>query len=245
MYRLSVFVAVTCCAAALSAVHHVQATETVLEFGVKLFEDCGADWSCTKPKVLRYLSETAKSDELKLTRDLSLKRSRVSEGEEEVANSIPNGGDYKDAIRENSALRMLDRIDDFLSTHQLQVNLPEELGSTVQRINVPLTDQDTQVVQQGRSRGFVRKIVIPFLLGLKFKTTVLIPVAIAIIALKTWKALTLGLLSLVLSAAMVIYRFTKPKVVGVEILHYPSPGYAHHHDGYAHARAYSAQQPEQ
>jgi hypothetical protein len=94
-------------------------------------------------------------------------------------------------------------------------------------------------------RGFVRKIVIPFLLGLKFKTTVLIPVAIAIIALKTWKALTLGLLSLVLSAAMVIYRFTKPKVVGVEILHYPSPGYAHHHDGYAHARAYSAQQPEQ
>lgn len=94
-------------------------------------------------------------------------------------------------------------------------------------------------------RGFVRKIVIPFLLGLKFKTTVLIPIAIAIIALKTWKALTLGLLSLVLSAAMVIYRFTKPKVVGVEILHYPSPVHTHHHDGYAHARAYSAQQPEQ
>lgn len=94
-------------------------------------------------------------------------------------------------------------------------------------------------------RGFVRKIVIPFLLGLKFKATVLIPLAIAVIALKTWKALTLGLLSLVLSAAMVIYKFTKPKVVGVEILHYPSPVHAHHHDGYAHARAYSAQQPEQ
>lgn len=95
----------------------------------------------------------------------------------------------------------------------------------------------------GAGRGFVRKIVIPFLLGLKFKTTVLIPVAIAIIALKTWKALTLGLLSLVLSAAMVIYRFTKPKVVGVEILHYPTPVHAHHHDGYAHARAYGAQMP--
>lgn len=81
-------------------------------------------------------------------------------------------------------------------------------------------------------------------MGLKFKTTVLIPVAIAIIALKTWKALTLGLLSLVLSAAMVIYRFTKPKVVGVEILHYPSPSlHTHHHDGYAHARAYGAQRP--
>jgi hypothetical protein len=73
------------------------------------------------------------------------------------ASQIPNGGDYKDAIRENSALRMLDRIDDFLSTHQLQVNLPEELGSTVQRINVPLTDQDTQVVQQGRSKTRIGK----------------------------------------------------------------------------------------
>lgn len=193
---------------------------------------------------------------------------------------------------------MLDRIDDFLSTHELRVQMPEELGSTVGEIKMPLTDG--QVVQQGRSkirifvlaetrlhsswrfflrisrfflwisrffyvhpdphlsvfnsvipfflfffsgRGFVRKIVIPFLLGLKFKATVLVPVAIAVIALKTWKALTLGLLSLVLSAAMVIYRFTKPKVVGVEILHYPSPVHAHHHDGYAHARAYSAQQP--
>lgn len=60
----------------------------MLEFGVKLFEDCGADWSCTKPKVLRYLGETAKNDELKLTRDLSLKRSHASEDEEEVANSV-------------------------------------------------------------------------------------------------------------------------------------------------------------
>lgn len=76
---------------------------------------------------------------------------------------IPNGGDYKNAIKENSALRMLDRIDDFLSTHQLQVNLPEELGSTVQRIDVPLTEQDGQVAQQGRSKMRIgkRNILLP------------------------------------------------------------------------------------
>lgn len=61
-------------------------------------------------------------------------------------------------------------------------------------------------------RGFVKKVMIPFLVGLKFNTTVLVPLAFAIIALKTWKAMTLGLLSIVLSAAMVIFKFAKPKV---------------------------------
>lgn len=67
--------------------------------------------------------------------------------------------------------------------------------------------------------------MIPFLLGLKIKATVLVPLAIALIAMKTWKALTLGLLSLVLSAAMVIFKLAKPKVVNYEVVHYP-----HHHD---------------
>jgi len=61
-------------------------------------------------------------------------------------------------------------------------------------------------------RGFVKKVLIPFLLGLKFKATALVPLAFALIALKTWKAMTLGLLSLVLSGAMVIFKYTKPKV---------------------------------
>ena len=86
-------------------------------------------------------------------------------------------------------------------------------------------------------RGIIRKVVIPFLLGLKFKATALVPLALALIALKTWKALTLGLLSIVLSGAMVIFKFTKPKVVNYEVYHYPAaapviehpaPAYEHH-----------------
>ena len=72
----------------------------------------------------------------------------------------------------------------------------------------------------------MKKVMIPFLLGLKFKSTVLLPMALALIALKTWKAMTLGLLSLVLTAAMVVFKFTKPKVVNYEVVHYPH----HHHD---------------
>ncbi|PSN43132.1 hypothetical protein C0J52_17083 [Blattella germanica] len=55
--------------------------------------------------------------------------------------------------------------------------------------------------------------------------------------MRTWKALTLGLLSIVLSGAMVIFKFTKPKVVNYEVYHYPAatpvvehpaPAYEHH-----------------
>uniref|UniRef100_A0ABD2WW34 Osiris 18 n=1 Tax=Trichogramma kaykai TaxID=54128 RepID=A0ABD2WW34_9HYME len=90
-------------------------------------------------------------------------------------------------------------------------------------------------------RGFVKKVMIPFLLGLKFKATALVPLAFALIAMKTWKALTLGLLSLVLSGAMLIFKLTKPKVA-YEVVHLGHPPVEHppHWDVAAHApyRAY-------
>lgn len=85
-----------------------------------------------------------------------------------------------------------------------------------------------------KGRGFVKKVMIPFLLGLKFKTTVLVPLALALIALKTWKAMTLGLLSLVMTVAMVIFKFAKPKIVNYEVVHYPHP-IEHHVPPHIHA----------
>lgn len=75
----------------------------------------------------------------------------------------------------------------------------------------------------------MKKVMIPFLLGLKFKTTVLVPLTLALIALKTWKAMTLGLLSLVMTSAMVIFKFAKPKIVNYEVVHYPHPIEHHVH----------------
>ena len=82
----------------------------------------------------------------------------------------------------------------------------------------PHRDQVVRHCTLWSAGGFLKKVVLPFILGLKFKTTALIPLALSLIALKTWKALTLGLLSLVLSGAMVIFRFTKPKVLDQEKL---------------------------
>lgn len=63
----------------------------------------------------------------------------------------------------------------------------------------------------------MKKVLVPFLLGLKFKTTVLLPLAFALIALKAWKALTLGLVSLVVSTAVVVFKLTKPKVTHADV----------------------------
>lgn len=85
-------------------------------------------------------------------------------------------------------------------------------------------------------RGFMKKVVLPFILGLKFKTTAVIPIAIGLIALKTWKALTLGLLSIVLSAALVIFRLTRPKTINYEVV-YPATHGHHVVDEHYHGRA--------
>lgn len=45
---------------------------------------------------------------------------------------------------------MLDQFDDYLSTHELKFNLPDELQSKVGDINVPLVEG--QDVQEGRSK---------------------------------------------------------------------------------------------
>lgn len=86
-------------------------------------------------------------------------------------------------------------------------------------------------------RSLVKKVIIPFLVGLKFKTSVMVPLAMALIALKTWKALTLGLLSLVLGGALFIFKLAKPKVVNYEVVHYPHHDHHHidhHHVDHAH-----------
>nr|XP_024218075.1 uncharacterized protein LOC106690147 [Halyomorpha halys] len=94
-----------------------------------------------------------------------------------------------------------------------------------------------QIKHSFPGRGMIKKLVMPFLLGLKFKATAVMPIAIALIALKTWKAFTLGLLSIVLSAALVIFRLTRPKVLNYEVV--VPPAHTHHHivDEHYQARA--------
>ncbi|KAK9501539.1 hypothetical protein O3M35_012246 [Rhynocoris fuscipes] len=141
-------------------------------------------------------------------------------------------------------LSTLERLEKYLYGHSLKFEVPEEfvegvkgilpedtLSEVPSSILVPLAEED-----ENQGRGFMKKVVLPFLLGLKFKATAVIPIAMALIALKTWKALTLGLLSLFLTASMIIFRLTKPKVQNYEI-YYPPSAHHHHVDEHYHVRS--------
>ncbi|XP_058793630.1 uncharacterized protein LOC131665621 [Phymastichus coffea] len=203
--------------------------------------------SCAKPKLLKYLSDAVQLEKLPITEDLSLVKSR----------SIPEDNDFDEFLasqdsvdpkrREQLRSLMLEKLDTYLASHTIEAKLPEAIiGSNIvprslietvpKSISIPLSD-----APNGNGRGFVKKVMIPFLLGLKFKATALVPLALALIALKTWKAMTLGLLSLVLSGAMLIFKLTKPKVA-YEVVHFGHPPVEHppHWDSAPHGpyRAY-------
>ncbi|KAG8223565.1 hypothetical protein J437_LFUL003029 [Ladona fulva] len=200
----------------------------------KIYAECVSkgSFACAKPKVLAFLSAAAKRDSIPLTEDMAIVRKEgVSYNAEEIETVARSGYNTEEDREEALRVLMLDKVDSFLDSHSLRIRVPKEivhgellpfvpkflLQSIPGEINIPLTE--ARAVQE---RGFVKKVVIPFLLGLKFKATALIPLALSLIALKTWKALTLGLLSLVLTGAMVIFRFGKPpKVVSYEVYHYP------------------------
>lgn len=211
------------------------------------------DFSCVKPKVLAFLSASVNQDKIRISRDLSVvRRDNVAADDEQNSIDVdPALAAADPAVQKAVRQLMLDRVDRFLSTHELRVRVPKELTNPEllayvpdfllknlpQEIRLPLAEE--AVEGKGRRRGMLRQVIIPFLLGLKFKVSALMPLALALIALKTWKALTLGLLSIVLSAAMVIFKITKPKVLNYEIVHLPHPApviehYEHHH-GYGRA----------
>lgn len=210
--------------------------------------------ACAKPKALSWLSNVANEDVIQITQDLKIVRVK-----DEVLN-----GERNFATKEE---RVAERIMSFLESHSLKMDVPQMFQTQEARsflpegqdfgdgIEIPLVAGQ---VEEGESKRFflsqewtfnhgslpylgrsiVKKVIIPFLVGLKFKASVLVPLMMALIALKTWKALTLGLLSLVLAGSIAIFKLVKPKVVNYEVVHFPHahPHHIDHHhvDHHAH-----------
>nr|XP_019933042.2 uncharacterized protein LOC109623022 [Aedes albopictus] len=219
-------------AAVIGMVAAQQQPRTAAEVATDIYKSCLADsnMKCVKSKALSWLSTVSDQDEIKITDTLTIIRTGVDDEE---------APEVQEQQRGNKVVSLLNKIDSFLATHALKMGVPEVLQSEEARAYIPdslkqggLAEELVVPLTEGNvaeGRGFVKKVMIPFLLGIKFKSTVLVPLALALIALKTWKAMTLGLLSMVLSAAMVIFKFAKPKIVNYEVVHYPPP-HTHHVD---------------
>ncbi|CAH2268245.1 jg22304 [Pararge aegeria aegeria] len=227
-----------------------------------IYNECLSQYSveCVKPRTLEWISHVANNEEIKITDNLSIVRQATIEDEA-----------VDPRMAKDPAYAIIDSVDRFLQTHSVRVKVPEEIASSAaseyvprslltdlpSELDMPLDGEEEIATFEGRKKkiklpkplrikskhGFIKKVLLPFLLGLKFKASVLVPLALALIALKTWKALTLGLISLVLSGAMVIFKFTKPKVVNYEVIHYPQHHVEHHVDH--HAPAWDAHGPYQ
>ncbi|EFN89945.1 uncharacterized protein LOC105192103 [Harpegnathos saltator] len=230
---ISAIVAFVALLATLTGAQRADTTVGVLQ---KIYHRCADSesmLSCVKPKVLAYLTDAVKQDRLAITEDLAVIKSCVAPEAEAKDYDLSKEYDTEDPSK-RKLLRtlMFEKLDAYLSSHQLEAKLPDAItGSNIvprslidsmpRSLTVPLSDSSN-----GQGRGFVKKVMIPFLLGLKFKATALVPLALALIALKTWKAFTLGLLSMVLSGAMLIFKLTKPKVA-YEVVHYGHPPVEH------------------
>ncbi|XP_052889903.1 uncharacterized protein LOC128298197 [Anopheles moucheti] len=204
------------------------------ELATDIYRTCLASehgLKCAKAKALAWMAKVAEQDEISITESLTIVRTGTEEPEQPTDTEQQRSG---------GVVRLLNSIDSFLSTHALKMTPPAVLASEEARAYIPdtllqggLADDLVVPLTEGNvaeGRGFVKKVMLPFLLGIKFKSTVLVPLALALIALKTWKAMTLGLLSLVLSGAMMIFKFAKPKIVNYEVVHYPPPHHVHHVD---------------
>ncbi|XP_063706259.1 uncharacterized protein LOC134835317 [Culicoides brevitarsis] len=211
----------------------IKAEESAVDVLTDIYKTCVSNFAidCAKPKAMQWLSDSATKDTIKLTENLSIIRISKDKNSEQ-----------------RGAVNFFEKVDDFLADHALRIAPTKVLQDETIRSFIPksllrggLANGLIVPLSEGKSiegRGFVKKVMIPFLLGLKFKSTVLVPLSLALIALKSWKAMTLGLLSLVLAGAMVIFKFAKPKIVNYEIVHFPHhphvPHVDHHpiiHDG--------------
>lgn len=222
-----------------------KADDSAKDVLIDIYHSCVSQFSftCVRPKAIQWISNCADKDKIKLTDELSIIRTSNEEIEEK-------------RNADNGVQNLFEKVDNFLAKHALKIEPKQILqdetlrsfipksytkGGLVDGIVVPLSEgksiEGTIIYLKGFiktikfylfiARGFVKKVMIPFLLGLKFKSTVLVPLSLALIALKSWKAMTLGLLSLVLAGAMVIFKFAKPKIVNYEIVHFPH--HPHHH----------------
>ncbi|EDW84596.1 uncharacterized protein Dwil_GK13051 [Drosophila willistoni] len=208
----------TTLASAHGAPAQSQPATSAAELALDMYHSCLKDLSisCVRPKALQWFNAALQQPEVKLTNRLSIIRTTEQAGAEAKSST-------------GRSQQMFDDIDNYLSSHALRIQAPEYFHSSEARALVPDFLMENPLTQGGviplatreEGRGMIRKAILPFLLGLKLKTTVLVPLALGLIALKTWKAMTLGLLSLVLSGALVIFKIAKPKIVNYEVVHYP------------------------
>jgi hypothetical protein len=87
--------------------------------------------SCVKPKVLTYITDAVKQDKLAITEDLAVVKSRDAPQDDTKEDYYSSQYDATDpSKRKLMRTLMLEKLDTYLSSHQLEAKLPEAIVSS-------------------------------------------------------------------------------------------------------------------
>ncbi|XP_065351701.1 uncharacterized protein LOC135947064 [Cloeon dipterum] len=184
---------------------------------------------CLQMRALKFVDNLNQQGKVELTDGVVLVGEPAKAGRalNNLEDSLPSDADE----RENQVQQLLvERVARFLSTHTLQVKLPEES-----------IDEMKRSVEEGRKKK--KKFLLPLLLALKLKAIALVPLIIGALFILAFKALVVGKIALVLSALIGLQKLLGGHKT-VEVV--SSHGYEsdHHYGRSADNLAYSAHAPQ-
>ncbi|XP_050594833.1 uncharacterized protein LOC126924421 [Bombus affinis] len=218
---------------------------SILEEALDVYASCSGEEDisvCLKLKALRFVDRVARSadidvvDGFKIVQTEEAKNSRADNGRSlnDIESTLPAETEAKEAAIDQA---ILDRTSKFLSTHTVELSLPEEVSRSFDEA-------------RGKKKKIVKSLM-PILLLLKLKAAALIPIALGGLALLALKALAIGKIALIVSGIIGLQKLLGNKQQSYEVVAHPVHSYGHeeHHDHHGWARsagsdlAYNAYKP--
>lgn len=176
----------------------------------------------------------------------------------DIESSLPAEAGAKEAVIDQA---ILDRTAKFLSTHTVELSLPEDVSRSFdegkQRYSTFILAiyyiyyliRAIWIAARGKKKKIVKSLL-PILLLLKLKAAALIPIALGGLALLALKALAIGKIALIISAIIALQKLFANKHQSYEVVAHPVHSYGQEdHHGWARSSgadlAYKAYKPSQ
>jgi hypothetical protein len=167
----------------------------------KIYNSCESSeelFKCMKVQALRLTERALKVPTIKITDGLSIVKKNGEEEEEEKSRSFVDGNDAMELPSEQVDSMLVERINKFMDSHQVSVNVPRLLASS----------ETPRLVEEGRKK--MKKYLGPLIAAMALKGGILTMVyhSIAIVA---GKALIIGKIALVISAIIGLKKLVTPE----------------------------------
>ncbi|XP_046816766.1 uncharacterized protein LOC124423237 [Vespa crabro] len=223
---------------------------SILEEALDIYASCSGESDlsvCLKLKALRFVDRVARAADINVIDGFRIVQTEEAKSNSRIDNarsfndiesSLPSEVEAKEAAIDQA---IVDRAAKFLSTHTVELSLPEEFSRSLDEA-------------RGKKKKIVKSLL-PILLLVKAKAAILIPLALGALALLAFKALVIGKIALIISAIIGLQKLLASKNQSYEVVAHPVHSHAHYeadhgdHHGWARSAgsdlAYSAYKPSE